>query len=86
MTTALLLNILLVLGGIYFGVRNVHFLRSESALRTYMEKSPKALLWVRTFGMDRATRMARVIFVPLGLLISIGMAGIGAWKLWRILG
>ena len=84
MTQALILNLLLLLGGLYFGVRNIHFLRNESSLRTYMESSPKAAIWVSKYGLEGATKMARESFLPLGLVISAAMVGFGAWNLWRI--
>lgn len=84
MISALLLNLLLLLGGVFFGARAIHFLRSESALRAYMERSPKAALWVSKYGLEGAAKMARESFIPLGLLVSLAMVGLGAWNLWRI--
>ncbi|UCV00955.1 hypothetical protein [Acidovorax radicis] len=81
---ALLLSLLLVVGGIYFGVRNVRLLRSEDALREYVQNSPKAALWVRKYGLDGATKMTRESFLPLGLLISVAMVALGGWNLWRM--
>ncbi|MBL0039854.1 MAG: hypothetical protein KA505_02875 [Xanthomonadales bacterium] len=86
MTQALFFNILLLLGGLYFVVRNIRLLRSETALRAYMESSPKAVLWVRKYGLDGATKVARESFIPLGLVVSAAMIGLGAWNLWRISG
>lgn len=82
---ALVLNLLLLLGGIYFGLRGVYFLHNESALRAYMQSSPKASLWVLRYGVDDATKMARESFIPLSFVISLAMIGFGAWNLWRIL-
>ena len=86
MMTALILNSLLLMAGVYFGVRNVLLLRSESALRAYMQSSPKAVFWVRKYGLDGASKMARESFIPLGLVVSFGMIALSAWNLWRILG
>ena len=80
----LILSLLLVGGGIYFGFRNLRLLRNEVALREYMQRSPKAILWVRKYGLDGATKMARESFIPLGLAISAGMVTFGGWNLWRM--
>jgi hypothetical protein len=84
MNEATILSVLFLVAGIYFSVRNVRMLRNETALREYMQSSPKATLWVRKFGLDDATRLARKFFLPSGLLISVAMAGVGAWNLWRM--
>lgn len=84
MNEATILSVLFLVAGIYFSVRNVRMLRNETALREYMQSSPKATLWVRKFGLDGATRLARKFFLPSGLLISVAMAGVGAWNLWRM--
>jgi hypothetical protein len=80
----LILSLLLVGAGIYFGLRNVRLLRNEAALREYMQSSPKATVWVRKYGLDGATKMARETFIPLGLAISAGMVAFGGWNLWRM--
>ncbi len=80
----LLLSLLLVGAGIYFGFRNVRLLRNEAALRAYVQNSPKAALWVRKYGLDGATKMTRESFLPLGLLVSAAMVGLGSWNLWRM--
>jgi hypothetical protein len=80
----LLLSLLLVAGGIYFGFRNLRLLRNEAALREYVRSSPKAALWVKKYGLDGATKMTRESFLPLGLLISAAMVSLGVWNLWRI--
>ena len=78
------LSVVLVIVGIYFGLRNIRFLRNEAALREYMQNSPKAALWVRKYGLDGATKIARKSFLPLGLVISAGMMVFGGWNLWRM--
>ncbi|WP_440223241.1 hypothetical protein ACQQ2N_19500 [Dokdonella sp. MW10] len=84
MSQALVLNLLLLLGGFYFGIRNVILLRSEEALRDYMKRSHKAVAWVDKYGIDRATSMARESLIPLGLVMAAAMTGVGGWNLWRI--
>ena len=84
MTTAFVINALFLLGGVYFGLRNVQMLRSETALRKYIGCSPKAAFWVRKYGLDGAIAIAREAFIPLGVLVSLAMVGLSTWNLWRI--
>ena len=71
--------------GLYFCFRNIRFLLNEHALREYMQNSPKAAPWVKKYGLVGATKMARESFLPLGLVISVGLVGVGGWSLWRLL-
>lgn len=81
---ALILSLLMIFAGGYFGFRNIRLLRNEIALREYVRDSPKAVLWVRKYGVDGATKMVRETFLPLGLFISCGMVAFGLWGLWRL--
>lgn len=84
MTEATILSVVFLVAGIYFSVRNVRMLRNETALREYMQGSPKARFWVSKYGLDGATRLARKFFLPLGLIISFAMVGLSACNLWRL--
>lgn len=81
---ALALSLILLVGGIYFALRNIRLLRNEMALREYVQNSPKAALWVRRYGVEGATKMVRETFIPLGLVIAAAMVGLGVWNLWRM--
>jgi hypothetical protein len=78
--------LILIVGGLYFGVRNIRFLRNENALREYMRTSPKAVLWVKKYGMEGAVKLARETFMPIGIVVSGVMVGVGGWTLWRTIG
>lgn len=39
--------------------------------REYVEKSPKAWIWRKLFGKDKALKIIRKFFVPIGILISV---------------
>lgn len=80
---SLFLSLVLIAAGIYFGFRNVRLLRNDDALREYVQSSAKAALWVRKYGIDGATKMARESFLPLGIAISAAMVAFGSWNLWR---
>jgi hypothetical protein len=81
---AILLNSVLIVGGVYFGFRNIRLLRDEGALRDYMQNSPKAAAWVSKYGFERATQMAREKTIPLGIAMAAAMVGLGVWNLSRI--
>ena len=80
----LALAITLIIGGIYFGIRNLRFLRNDDALRTYMQTSQKARVWVQKRGLEDATRITRRVFIPIGIVASCAMVSVGIWALWRL--
>jgi hypothetical protein len=82
---AVVLPALMIVAGLYFGLRNIRLLLSEAALRDYMQSSPKGAAWVARFGIERATKMAKGITVPLGIVVSLALVGMGAWALQRAL-
>ena len=85
-TEALILSLVLIVGGIYVAVRNLRLLQNEDMLRAYMQTSPKAWIWVKKYGLDGATKLTRQRFIPTGLVASGVMVGFGAWVLWRLYG
>jgi len=82
---AILLSTLLIPAGIYFGARNVRMLRSEEALRNYIQTSPKASAWVAKYGVEGAMKMAKKRTIPLGIVVSVALIGTGAWNLSKLL-
>jgi len=79
-----LFPLLIVAVGAYFTFRNIRMLRNEALLRDYVASSPKAALWVRKYGIDGTVKLVRDTFLPLGIVVSLGFVGYGAWLLWRI--
>lgn len=80
------ISLVLIVGGTYFGVRNIRFLRNEEALREYMQTSPKARIWVKKYGLEYATKLTRQVFMPIGVVAACVMVGVGVWVLWRLYG
>lgn len=80
----LLISLLLVGAGLYFGIRNIRLLRNEAALREFVQNNPKASFWVKKHGLDGATKIARESFLPFGIIVSAGLVAAGAWNIWRI--
>jgi hypothetical protein len=50
--------------------------------RKHVETSPKVWLWRKHFGVERTLIMTRKIFLPLGIIISLGLIALGI--LWYI--
>ena len=81
---ATFLSLLIIVAGLYFGLRNVRMLRNETLLRNYIEVSPQAALWIRKYGVDGTMKLARETFLPLGIAVSVCFICYGAWILWRL--
>ncbi|MCB1634309.1 MAG: hypothetical protein KDI51_06925 [Xanthomonadales bacterium] len=80
----LIYSIFSLAAGAYFLVRNIRLMRDENALREYLSKSPKALVWVQKYGVEGAMRMARDSSLRLGLVMAVGLMVAGGWWLWHV--
>lgn len=76
--------IIAFLAGGYFLFRNISYLRDEGKLRHYVETSPKAKLWVNKFGVEKTIDLSKKIFLPLGILVSCALLGIGSWGIYNL--
>jgi hypothetical protein len=65
-------------------VRNIQMLRDPEALAEYVRSSPKAKLWVKKFGEERAIELSRKYFLPIGTVAACFLAVAGAWSLWQL--
>jgi hypothetical protein len=54
---------------------------NEDRLRSYLENSPKAKLWINKLGMEKALKLSKTIFVPLGIVMSLIFIGVGVYGL-----
>ena len=43
----------------------------------YVKNSPKAYLWRKIFGEEKALRVIKNIFVPIGFIFGIVLIGLG---------
>ena len=48
------------------------FLRDPKFAKNYIETSPKAWLWRKIFGVEKATKLTKSVFAPLGIILGIG--------------
>ena len=67
----------LLAAGLYFFARNIVHLRNENKLREYLEKSGKARLWIKFFGLEKTVRLTKFVFIPLGMVVSVAFIVIG---------
>ena len=75
-----ILAILLFFIGIFFFLRNIKMYFNPGALKKYIETSPKASLWREKFGIEKAIKLSKSTFLPLGILVSIVFIVIGFWN------
>jgi len=72
MNENIIYSIILFFVGIFGLFRAIKFLRNPKFAREYIEKSPKAKIWKKMFGVDKATKITRNIFVPLAIIMCVG--------------
>ena len=82
---AYIFPVITFLAGGYFLFRNISHLRDEEKLRHYVETSPKAKLWVNKFGIEKTVALSKKIFIPLGILVSCVLLGIGSWAIYNLI-
>ncbi|KFZ36569.1 hypothetical protein HR45_15665 [Shewanella mangrovi] len=75
----------LAAGGLFL-VRNLSHLLNETQLRCYLQRSPKAKLWVNYFGFDRTFCLAQKLLLPLGCVVGCCLILLGCWDLLRLSG
>ncbi|WP_027150377.1 hypothetical protein [Methylobacter tundripaludum] len=73
--------VIATLAGSFFLIRNIIHLRDEKKLREYVESSPKAKLWIKKFGLEKTITLTKQYFLPLGILVSCGLIGVGLWSI-----
>ena len=81
----LLFPLLIAIVGALFLIRNISHIRNEQRLREYLANSPKAKLWVNKFGMEKTVELSKKYFLPLGIVISCLMLGVGTWSVITLL-
>lgn len=74
-------SIIYLAAGSIFLIRNIIYFQDEEKLRSFLEKSPKARLWLKKLGMDKTIQLSQKIFLPLGGAISLGFIVAGIFTL-----
>jgi hypothetical protein len=85
MNQALIINGLLLIAGLFFLSRNLLFIVSESRLKDYLETSPKGIVWVQKYGMDKAIQHSKQTLIPIGCIVGLALFGFGSYNLFRML-
>ena len=81
----LIIPSILLIGGLYFLVRNIKYLRDQSELESYLATSPAGKAWLKKFGREKTIELSKKYFLPLGIVMAIVMIGIGSWSITRLL-
>ncbi|MGB2740353.1 MAG: hypothetical protein WBC60_07330 [Cognaticolwellia sp.] len=76
-----LFPVIMIVVGVIFLTRNIIHFRNEEKLRSYLETSPKAKLWVKKFGIEKTMSLSKSIFLPFGSLVAAAMLGFGIWNM-----
>jgi hypothetical protein len=63
--------VILIFGGVLGLVQAIRFLKNDDFARNYIHKNPKAALFRKLFGEEKAYSFTKKIFAPLGIAISI---------------
>ena len=65
-------GIFIILAGVANLYYALKFIRDPQFAENYIKKSPKAFIWKKLFGEEKAIKITRNIFAPIGLLLGIG--------------
>ncbi len=84
MKEAILYSVAIIAAGIFSLIMAIRFIVDKNFGERYIRESPKALIWRKIFGEEKAYKMTKTIFAPLGIVISTGMLIMGVYYLVRI--
>jgi hypothetical protein len=79
MTDSIIYASLCILAGIFGTVTCIRFYVDKQFGENYIRKSPKALIWRKLFGEEKAYRISKTIFIPLGLVMSSVLIIVGLY-------
>lgn len=65
-------GILLILVGVVNLYYATKFLKDPQFAESYIKKSPKAFIWRTLFGEEKAVKITKRVFAPIGILLGIG--------------
>ncbi len=66
------IGIIFFIAGVLFLARNIIYYFKPQSLKNYIEKSLKAQIWKNKFGMEKTIKLSKFVFLPLGIIVSIG--------------
>ena len=62
--------------GLYTAIK---FMKDPKFAKNYIETSPKAWLWRKIFGVEKAIKITKTVFAPIGVIVSIGLIIFGLY-------
>lgn len=62
--------------GLYTAIK---FMKDPKFAKNYIETSPKAWLWRKIFGVEKAIEITKKVFAPLGIILSIALIILGIY-------
>lgn len=74
-------GIIIILVGVFYLTLNYKFRKDRSFGSNYVKNNPKAYIWRKMFGEEKALRLIRTVFIPMGFLISVGFIIYGLYLL-----
>ena len=69
----------IIAAGIFSLVMAIRFLVDKSFGEKYITESPKAFIWRKMFGEEKAYKLTKRIFAPLGVVVSLGLIITGTY-------
>jgi hypothetical protein len=68
--------VLILVGAVnlYYAIR---FFKDPVFAENYIRKSPKAFLWKKLFGEEKAVKLTKRVFAPIGILLGIALVLVG---------
>lgn len=61
---------------LFYGLK---FLSDPKFTQKYIETSPKAWIWRKMFGVEKAIQLTKAIFAPFGITFGISCFGVGIY-------
>lgn len=80
----MIMNYLLVAAGLFFAGRNILLLTNEQKLRSYLTNQSPGKLWVAKLGEEKTVRLAKILFLPTGILVALALFAVGAWNIYQV--
>ncbi len=72
-------SLLILLAGVINFYYATKAIKDKKFLENYVKKSPKAFIWRKIFGEDKAANIIRKFFAPLGICIGIILIILGIY-------
>jgi hypothetical protein len=82
MNESTILSVLCILAGIFGLITCIRLYTDKQFGENYIKKSPKALIWRKLFGEEKAYKLTKTIFAPIGLVLGSALIIIGLYLIY----